>query len=1006
MDFDDSDQFLSDDYDIESRILAEQEVEKLKEQNESLSREKSTLQAQFESALNITKKMDEIHSENVRLAADTRNLQFEKDDIEKRLAIAIRAQEEMKDKLAEEKESYIQTRALETAEREAELAKIKQAHQDVIEKADTELKKLDDEKKKGELKLRSLENLIERVIQSASDYFEKPLKDINAVLAMFSEPRPTAELAACEFQNDKAADQLLYAKAVAKKYKRKWREAGRNCEALSLDVARLEKEIELREKKHQTELKRIEIAQREKDEERELTRAEELEMIKEINARNEALSQEVCYLNGTIRELKEREKALKTRPTVTPVKVVKPQDNSRELKEKIESLRDKLKDTRDRLQTSEEKKKEAIDKHFQTQRLLNEAQIEAKKYKADLESLQTVHNEILKEVQCLREASQTRVEAKPEKKKDKQNTKRLRTQIEQQEQTIKTQIQALQDMAAELDKARDESSKRKSESKELKTELEESNKKAERLESEIGFLNKKLNEKPKVTEANVLPAHVWQFRDFPTALSEEIDKIATNTFLHPAAKLHQIYGAIVKHYTSQIKSGEERLAKQESEFQKIKEVAHKFVVDISTILLQRATCFDELVRCDGGQRILEKAKDVVENLDQATRQNHKLSAIVSHFEDTFGRSIDTCSQITEIKNTLDNQATTLKKMSKKCRLLKSKYRDTKATSEQQLTQLARENQEQVAEISSLREEKCDAECQIKKLKGDILALRKENAARKATVNNPDTRIRAEYEREIMALKDTQDQIQQEHAVEIERLNEEIEQKKEEIAEQNSVIEKLKKKLKSTKNEIAAKESHISQLETEKESEVSQVRAQCQNDMSNLTETYEKTITELRQQCEGNRQDLEKISHELVETKKASGEAKKCMTAMKDDKAALEQENRSLQETLERERSVSKAAIRDATLGAETELKKKIQEITSKFEAEKRQLLLYAFEEFSAFFNASEVMDERSYRELLGNIRAELKRLRDSETMIRRLTGASSRQPTDDVIAELMTSWQP
>ena len=1004
MEFEDSDPCLSDDYDIESRILAEQEMEKLKEENENLSRAKSTLQAQFETAMNITKKMDEIHSENVRLAADQRNLQFEKEDIEKRLEIAIRAQEEMKDKLAEEKESFIQTRALDNAEREAELAKIKRTHQVDIEKADGELKKLEDEKKKGELRIKNLESIIERVIQNACDYFDKPLKDIESVIEILAKPQPVAELAACEYQNDKAAEQLAYAKCVAKKFKKKWREAGSNCEALSLEVARLEKEIELREKKHQNELKRIEMAQREKDEEREMCRAEELEVIKELNARNEALSQEVCYLNGTIQELKARESAAKPKPIVRPQRETKPQDNSRELKEKIESLRDKLKDTREMLRLTDEKKREALERQFQIEKQLNEAQIEVKRQKSELESLQMVHGEVLKEVQCLREAAQHHAEVKPEKKKDKGKAKKLKTQIEQQEQTIRAHVQKLQELSLEIDTVKDENERWKRENNELKSELEESNKRRDRAESEVSVLSRKLDQKPKAAEPCVLPPHVWQFREFDPALSEEIDKIAANVFIHPAAKLNQIYRAIVKHYSGVIQANEDRFAKQDSEIKKIKEVAHKFVVDISLAIMKQATTFDNVLRCDGGQRIVETARDIVEKLDQATKQNHKLSVIASLFEETFGSSIDPCSHITEIKNEMDRQRCCLKKLKKKCNSMKFKYRDLKSNSDHQLAALARENQEHLATIAVMKEEKCESDCQIKKLKCELLALRKENAVRKVSAINPDAQIKAKYEKEIMSLKDASNQMQQEYTEEIDRLHEELDSKKEALAEQEVVIDKLKKKVKSVKNNMSAKQAQISQLENERDSDLAKVRAQCNQDVANITETYEKTIADLRKQCEGNRQDLEKISSELVETKKASGQARQRLTDMKDGQAKLEEENRTLQESLDRERNLNKAAIREATLGAETDFKKKLQEAKAKYEEEKRQLLLYAFEEFRAFFNPSEVMDERSYRELLSTIRAELKRLSDSETMIRRLTGASSRQPTDDVVAELMTSY--
>jgi hypothetical protein len=49
----------------------------------------------------------------------------------------------------------------------------------------------------------------------------------------------------------------------------------------------------------------------------------------------------------------------------------------------------------------------------------------------------------------------------------------------------------------------------------------------------------------------------------------------------------------------------------------------------------------------------------------------------------------------------------------------------------------------------------------------------------------------------------------------------------------------------------------------------------------------------------------------------------------------------------------------------------------------------------------EPVDEESFRGLLSRVRNELKRLIESEAVIRRLIGAGPRQSTDDAVARLL-----
>ena len=80
---------------------------------------------------------------------------------------------------------------------------------------------------------------------------------------------------------------------------------------------------------------------------------------------------------------------------------------------------------------------------------------------------------------------------------------------------------------------------------------------------------------------------------------------------------------------------------------------------------------------------------------------------------------------------------------------------------------------------------------------------------------------------------------------------------------------------------------------------------------------------------------------------------------------------------------------------------RFSEQKTKWEAEKRRLLAFVADELRQFFNANEAIDERAFRSIITKAKEEITRLQKADSAIRRMVGASTRQTTDDAVAQLV-----
>ena len=986
----------SEDSEVDMQLLAEQETAKLQEENASLLKETNILRAQFESAVNLTRKMDEIHAKNMKLAADARSLQSEKADVERRLEISLRTNQEITGQLAAEKKSALHRQTQQQAENEAELSRYKREFEAETEKLKGQLKKSEDDKEHCELRLKQIESKVNHLLQNAKLYFDTSFDGIDSLVELLL--KPNTALIEAERANARSVEQAEALKAKVKKQRTLLKDSKKCCEKLASEVKRLQKELDQTTKQHEIQLKKVDARHAEEYEERKIQGDADRRLINELQLKNEALGNQLKSVQAELKTLKDKEQERELQAKTTIVQPVDKPDPIKKLRERISDLSDCLAELKGKLDVSEQKRENLTQSLITAEKKAATLEAELKKRTSELSASQIVHGETLKEIDALRES----LHAKNEKEVDQKEiklSKCLKAKVAHLKHTVKTQSQQIHELSLENENYRANIEKWQNKHDGVKAELNETKQKLEQICSDLTEARLQLQEKHILTPDDVMPVYAWRADCFDSDLAQEIDKLALTSVLQPPSKLHHIYRAIQKHYAQVLSERDRQIKTLSDDLQNVKNIINQLTVDVSLSLSMSAITFDDLMK-GGDQRLVEKVKQVVETMEDAQRQKHQFDALAEHITTVFGEAPDMFVQLTDIKQVVDGLSTSVKRKSRKCHALKAKLRELQSATETQLEELQEENRELNSCLVELRKEHEDSTKIVSKLKNDLAFARRDYQELVNSHSEAESGRAAAHEKSIAAVRGECGVVEARLNEHIERLNNELAKAAGVIDEYESNLSKMKKGIQAAQKIIEEKESQITELNDTKDRENKRLQSQYASEKSHLVENYEKALEELRQQCDAHRNDLEKVSFELSESKKLNAEAKKSLLSLKREKARLDNELTKLQDRLERERSLSRAAVKNAQLTADTTVAQKVQETKDKLEAEKRRIFTFAADEFRTFFNAADAIDERSFRTLMNKVSYELKRLSESDARIRQLTGAAPRQATDDAVAQI------
>ena len=990
----------SDDLDADAQFLQEQKNIKLQQENESLMKEQAILRAQFESAVGLTKKMEELHAKNTKLAAEARTLQSEKEQLERRLEISLRANQDLTAQIANEKQSALQRQAQEQTQREEVIVNTRKQFETEMEKVTQELRQSESDREKSALKLRQIESKIQHLIQNAEQYFETKFENIDALNKLLSVPKLTTPE---ERANARTFGEVEALKAKVKKQKGSLKQAKKERERLLGELKKLQKEFEVTSKKYEAQIKKMEAKHADVEAEHTEKTGADLKQINELKMKNDVLTSEVARLKQTLKEINDRNQELsmqeKTKMVVS-ISELKKADPTRVYEQKISDLKESVSEVTDKLRESDEKARDLRKNLSKSEKAVESLTVELEKTRGELSALQVVHQETQNEIQCLRASLHAKDASQPDRS-EVRLSKCLKAKCAQMDHTIKSQAQQIHELSLKNEKDKQDIEKLEQRNEQMKAEVSDSRQKMEQLVTELNEARLRLQDTKTVTADDIMPVHAWKASGFEPELAQQIDQLAMNALLQPSTKITQIYRTISKYYSHLMSEKDEKVKKARDEVKRVQAIVGQLCVDLSLGLSMQVVSFDDLIDRGGDQKIVAQVKETAAALDAAQRKSHQLGSLLEHLSNMFGQSDDVFTQITGVRHTLDDLDNSLKRKCRACRALKKKLKELKETTSREMEETLTEKGELEAAHAELKKEFEAANATILKLKNELLEVRQEYKEFVTATNDKEAERSSAHRSDVEGLRSEHVKIENQLNAAIQKLNSELTSASSIIQEHELNIAKLKKALQTAQAKIEEKETAMAELQEAKQKEVQQLQSQHATEKTNITESYEKAVAELKQQCDAHRTDLEKVSAELAESKKTNSQAKKALTSLKREKAKLESELTSIQERMEREQALSKAAVKNAQLTAENTIAQKVQDAKNKAEVEKRRIFSYAADEFRALFNATENIDERSFRALINKASTELKRLSDSDSVIRRLIGASPRQSTDDAVAQLV-----
>lgn len=1009
-----------DESDIETQLFIEQENASKQDIIDNLQKELSICRAQFDQSVAISKKIESVHIKNQKLAISLRNLQSEKEELTRRLDISIKANEELENKLKNERFSLSQQLSKNTTDKEHELAKIKKEYDIKVEMMTKKIETLEAENQNHELNNKMISSKVDRLLQNSNQYFCNNFSELDSLLEFLAQPRikDTNQLDEPKVIIDPNINSILEKKNRLQKQKLK---------ILRAQIRKVMKEnAQLKVNLQETEKKNKLIIQKYED---------QIEQIKEDNSNSlSILNDSTNNLNLKIQKLKKENSKLKSELfELQSQKTASPPIYSTELEKpvqtQIESKKENYATFQAEIEIANQKNSELIQKlqlfehdnsHLSTQikelqEQKNQLEIEVENQKVALNALKVVHDETLNEVKTLRESLHTKATFKPPKPIENKILLKLKTKLEHSQKVIQLLTKQVNDLQIQRENDKNQIISIESKLSNKNMELEEIQQKNSSLNDELSTLRQINEEKPSLTAEDIIPNYAWKFNDFDQKLTQKIEKVALNPLLQPISKLNNVFKIIQKFYAEQLKEKDENGQKLTNDIQNLKLKMNKFIVDVSVILsMNPLSVSDFLNDSQFSDSIIQKLTSMVNESENLKRKDACYSMLIdlllkyfddekSHNSNEFYSNPENLQLfITNLKNQLFLLNEKLKAKSHKLHTIKQCAKELKLTTDDEINSLKNIINQQSNEYITLKQNH-DMLCEInQKLKKELHSSKKKFSELQQKSEENETLIQEEYDKKLLNAQTAHNLSEQSLKKQLDILLNDKENNRSAIENYETSINHLRTVIDKNQQEIREKEKKIIELSNEKDLVTNSIENKYKKEKEQLIKTYEKTVSEIKRQCENHRKDFEKVSSDLSICEKKNKCAKQSIVTLKKEKMRLENEIKAIYDQVKRDRQINEADTNNKIFSTEASFSRKLQDYKNKCENEKKRIFSYAANEFRQFFNPSETMDEKSFRSLMSRIRKEYDRLYTSDTNVRRLTGAGPHQPTEEAVAHLLS----
>lgn len=978
-----------------------------------LQKKISILQNQFDGAYKIVKQYNDSQKELEELKNQIKILKNENHDLEYRLKLSLQSVSEVESKVEKERKIAAEQRAIDKSQSEQRFEAQQSKYTTEIQCLYNQLQVAKQRLDENEIQAKTLYSHIDRMLHSASRYFNEDIKSIEDLSVVFTRTKQDQSSHSTEIRG-------IYSEReseLKKKYKYQLRDANERADQLQEELNECKRKFKEVISEKERELDSLSNEMRDIKEKNDLER---IQIEKDIAG----YKSQVKFLKGEINKLQsikvEKPKksssqqldALLTEKPVlneqkTPVTVREVMKIPECLQFELDTLREE--NTKLLNQNSELRAKndENLSKLKQMETEKNEIVRKESKCADELKSIKTVYDETVNEVQYLRDALEKREKKLEEQDRKLRERKEKYCSLAKKANMYKTSLQSVEQEAREsmlkvVKKDNDcENLNRKI--NELNDNIEDLNKQLLSSHDEISILKHKVLVNKSQSSADTLPPFAFQCNDCAPELSSEINKIATNTSLQPVTKVQSVLKVFMTYYSKLIAEREAALEESYIEITKMKDFVNKFFIDASVILFNQPMTFEDFFTRNQGVQFVAKLQSLVDELDSVTNLNREQEKVLSEFGRVFGPSNDKITQINRIqqdieklstdnskrRKTITQQKVIIKHFERELNNCKLDFENEKANIDSQSRDLIRRIQGFEEELASLRRENID--------------LREKVRVQKVQFERKGFTAEEEHKKEVEEIKEENEKFVAKLCKTVKQLQETIASNENKIGDANGVIDKLSKQIIQQKQQNDELIQQLEQVKSQHVLNMNNITEQHEEEKRNIRQTFETAAERLREQSEKHRNDAKKLSQEISDHEEANNKLKSDICDLKKQHKKDEKEIRSLQDELSRQKQLIEIQTKQQQTEMESECVQKIDKLKSKFDSEKRALFAVIADEFRQFFDPSERIDERSFRNVICKVSSEVRKLMRTDSNVRRLVSAAENQTTEEAVAQTLIS---
>lgn len=1001
----------------DAQILAESRGDQLQEENASLQKQLNIIRAQFASAVELNEKMTEVHQENDKLKLQLREMENQKQDLMHRLEISAQALKEANQRLTEEKSNNALQRENDLVSLQKELSKAKKNYKSQLETLCAQVTQLKEEKEQDEIVQKTLVSRIDKLLSASKTHFKREFSCFEELLSYLETeplcpkpvtvPAPVLEPLIKDLNEHEPVNRVL---------QRKYRSLRANFRDL------IEKNKYLEEQKAKIQSQIAEA----KDQQERIKNTYESKMKSlvdehssetyELKRKNSTLESKNNFLKAELDRLKnDRSVSLNTLPVV--VQPPAPQPKIQEKKVTIcqpkgqdidvvqEQLTTRVAELTKELDSATRKNIDLSEQLKSADSRINELLATIDKRYNEFNALQTIHNETEQEVEILRKALHNKGDTNDKKAElaRRKEVQKQKAHVLNLEKTVETLKQQNYEYQLEREKNNRNSDNQRMQINSLNNEISDLKDMNRKLNGDITELQDKLLKKKSPQEDEIVPRSCLNYIEFDQDLQSRIDRIILSPSLSLASRISSILRTIYKFYEKKLSVRENVIDENCQSNQRLQEYINDFIVNLSISLSDKPLNYEEFIQNDNGKKLVVAAQGLRTNNVELRRQVDHFKSIVDAFYQSFGVT-DQClivNQIYKLKEEISNKEEALEYAHVKIKSLKNNLNESQRKLSEEVASHEEDNTNNTALINDLREQNLNLTSDNKYLRDSLSQTKEqlllcENSLDELNQQmvNESNDLKSQHQQHIA-------QIEAAHNDELNKLNAELENSMQTVKDLENQLTRTKKAMALQKTAINDRDTTIERLKMELDQETDNLNTKHEVEKKQLTDSYEKAIADIVAQCNTHRNDVQKITADCAKLEKKLKDAKQSLLKTKRERARLERDLKAAEDSFHREHMLVESSQKSAQLALEGYYNTRISELKSKFEEEKRRMISHVASEFSQFFNASEVIDERSFRNLLSSIKEELEELHRADTAIRRMVNASGRQTTDDAVAQVL-----